>query len=180
MVANHFDTISYLRSGSAIQQKAYRALSGCRLLEQLCDYTPILAGTIPIDIAVAGSDLDILCCYTDAQTFIADIEDLFSQMPDFRIHDQSDDDPAAIVTGFRLGDFETEIFAHTIPVRQQYGYRHMQIEHALLNLYGESLRQQVITLKEQGIKTEPAFCIALGLSGNPYQTLLQFETGFTT
>ncbi len=174
-----FDNISYLKSGSVVQQRARQSLTRYRILDRLHGYDPILAGTIPIDIAVAGSDLDILCQYAEARTFITDITSLFGHMPDFRVHDQSTNDPEAIVASFIVDNFETEIFAHTTPVKRQYGYRHMLIEYKLLNLYGLPLRQQVISLKEQGIKTEAAFCIALGLSGDPYQALLQFETKFS-
>ncbi len=48
----------------------------------------------------------------------------------------------------------------------------MIIEHEILNRRGESFRQQIIDLKRQGYKTEPAFGIAFGLVENPYEELL--------
>lgn len=59
---------------------------------------------------------------------------------------------------------------------QQFAYRHLIIEYNLLNQYGEKFRQQIIELKRQGHKTEPAFGLALGLTGDPYMELLKFET----
>nr|WP_249665381.1 DUF4269 domain-containing protein [Mucilaginibacter sp. Bleaf8] len=60
-----------------------------------------------------------------------------------------------------------------MPSQQQSAYRHLLIEHYLLQLHGESLRKQVISLKNQGYKTEPAFAMALNLEGDPYLALLQ-------
>jgi len=54
-------------------------------------------------------------------------------------------------------------------------HTHLIIEHKLLIKNGEDFRQQIIKLKRQGHKTEPAFAIALDLSGDPYMELLKFE-----
>ena len=55
------------------------------------------------------------------------------------------------------------------------GYLHMVIEYKILLQKGESFRQQVIALKQSGLKTEPAFAQLLGLPGNPYTALLEFN-----
>lgn len=80
-----------------------------------------------------------------------------------------------MVASFQLDDFSIELFGQNIPTRQQPGYRHMLVEYRLLQDYGEDFRQQIIQLKQQGIKTEPAFAQVLGLPGNPYEALLLFE-----
>ncbi len=74
-----------------------------------------------------------------------------------------------------MNDFEIEIFGQSIPTKQQFAYRHLIVEHHLLNKHGEEFRQQIIELKRQGHKTEPAFALALGLTGDPYTELLNFE-----
>lgn len=51
----------------------------------------------------------------------------------------------------------------------------MIIEHKILIEKGEDFRLQVIQLKEQGYKTEPAFAHLLDLSGDPYDELLKFK-----
>ena len=53
----------------------------------------------------------------------------------------------------------------------------MLIEYRLLRERGEMFRQEIIALKKQGHKTEPAFAIALGLKGDPYRELLNFPVG---
>jgi Domain of unknown function (DUF4269) len=37
-----------------------------------------------------------------------------------------------------------------------------------------SIKEQVIVLKKNGMKTEPAFCKVLGLEGDPYDALVEF------
>jgi len=48
----------------------------------------------------------------------------------------------------------------------------MIIEYRILLEKGEDFRKQLIELKRQGLKTEPAFALLLGLESNPYTELL--------
>jgi hypothetical protein len=49
----------------------------------------------------------------------------------------------------------------------------MIAEYKILQEEGEEFKQKIIELKKQGIKTEPAFGILLGLE-NPYEDLLKY------
>jgi hypothetical protein len=51
--------------------------------------------------------------------------------------------------------------------------RHMIVEERLLRLGGPEVREQIRSLKAQGLKTEPAFAVVFQLPGDPYKTLLQ-------
>lgn len=66
-----------------------------------------------------------------------------------------------------------EIFAQSVPVRQQNAYRHMLVEWALLTHWGREGHKEIRRLKNKGMKTEPAFAYALGLKGDPYAELLK-------
>jgi hypothetical protein len=55
-----FTRIDYLKDGNERQKKAYEVLTKYRIFEKLKDYSPILAGTVPIEIDINGSDLDII------------------------------------------------------------------------------------------------------------------------
>ncbi len=52
----------------------------------------------------------------------------------------------------------------------------MLIEYKLLLEKGEEFRKEIISLKKQGYKTEPAFAKLLGVEGNAYEGLLKLES----
>jgi len=54
-----FTTIDYLKNGNERQKRAYEVLLKYKIFEKLSNYSPVLAGTFPIEIDVEGSDLDI-------------------------------------------------------------------------------------------------------------------------
>ena len=170
-----FDTIEYLNDGTPRQREAYRVLTEHAVLAKLEPFTPILVGTIPINIDIERSDLDIICYWTDRQVFYSALLESFHQEEDFSIRESSTPDRDVVVATFKIDDCELEIFGQNIPTRQQMGYRHMLIEHNLLIERGEDFRQQILALKRQGYKTEPAFGKLLGLGPDPYVELLAYE-----
>ncbi|GAB3796372.1 DUF4269 domain-containing protein [Spirosoma humi] len=171
----HFDTLDYLKTGNTRQKQAYSILTHHKIMDKLVRFTPILVGTIPIDIAIDSSDLDIICCWDDKQAFQATVLDSFNGHTGFRVHDYSEHNTDYVVANFMIDHVEIEIFGQNIPTRQQMAYRHMLIEHTLLTERGEFFRQQILDLKRQGYKTEPAFGKLLGFQTNPYEELLTYE-----
>ena len=171
-----FLTINYLKSGTARQQKAFEVLNENLILQKLSDFMPVLVGTIPINIDIDSSDLDIACYWKDKNHFIEIIKKNFSSAKDFQIYEKEISRNEAVVANFFADDFEIEIFGQNLPVEEQFGFRHMIIEAKILEEKGEDFRQEIIELKKSGIKTEPAFAQLLELKGNPYEALLKFKT----
>lgn len=172
-----FENPDYLLSGTPRQREAYDTLARHYIMSKLSAYTPVLAGTIPINVDVADSDLDVICSFGSAEEFGADVERLFGTMPGFDIRKTGEGDRQAVVASFRADDFEVEVFGQAIPVRQQNAYRHMVAEHRVLMREGEDFRRKVVALKRQGLKTEPAFASLLGLEGDPYEAMLDLYDG---
>lgn len=171
-----FLNINYLKSGTARQQKAFEVLNENLILQKLSDFTPVLVGTIPINIAIDSSDLDIACHWKNKNHFIEAVKKNFSGEKHFQIYEKKISGKEAVVANFFTDDFEIEIFGQNIPVQEQFGFRHMMIEAKILEQNGEDFRQKIIELKKSGIKTEPAFAQLLNLKGNPYEALLNFKT----
>lgn len=172
MGANNFDTIEYLQHGNPKQKEVYGVLVKSGIMEALHQYDPLLVGTIPINIDIEDSDIDIICYYDDSSEFSGNLIIMFQDLDDFEITESEDND--AIIAHFTIDNFKFEIFAQDIPTRQQSAYRHMMIEHAILSKHGEAFRQEIINLKNQGMETEPAFGVLLGLENDPYEELLNY------
>lgn len=170
-----FKNISYLKTGNARQQAAYEVLSINEILPLLKAYSPILVGTIPINIDIENSDLDIICYAPDPASFKDFVINTFGHHDDFKIWENDKLSTPAVVAGFMADGFKIELFGQNIPTTRQNAYRHMLIEHRLLTQKGASFRKKIIELKRQGLKTEPAFAQLLGLKGDPYKALLDLE-----
>ena len=93
----------------------------------------------------------------------------------FIIRDTFINNQETVIASFETAGFKIEIFGQNIPVREQNGYRHMITEYEILQSKGENFRREIIKLKQQGYKTEPAFGLLLGLKGDPYSALLDYK-----
>ncbi|ULL14497.1 DUF4269 domain-containing protein [Paenibacillus sp. H1-7] len=172
MDTNHsFVSIAYLQSGNEIQRRAYRAISELGILADLAPYHPVLCGTVPIGIDVEGSDLDIVMEAYDFEGMKAEWTALYGTYDSYAMKEKTIRDVAAVKANFQYAGFEFELFAQPLRVHQQHAYRHMIIEHHLLAA-NPHIKAEVIRLKKQGVKTEPAFAQILGLEGDPYEALL--------
>ncbi|WP_299780638.1 DUF4269 domain-containing protein [uncultured Formosa sp.] len=175
MIEN-FRNIEYLKSGNTRQRLAYSEIKKHKILEKLKKYNPILTGTIPIEIDVPESDLDIICECQNHSEFKAYLLKHFSDKKDFKVYSTKHDGMESTIAEFKTNHFLFEIFGQNIPTVKQNAYRHMIIENRVLNKKGSEFKQKVIELKSNGVKTEPAFARLLGLDGDPYAELLKLET----
>ena len=167
-----FKGISYLKYGNDKQIKSYNILTKINIFNILKDYMPILVGTIPLGIDIENSDLDIVCQVYDFEKFKQILFDNFNKYKNFRIVNKENN---IMICNFIVDDMEIEIYASSQKSHKANGYRHMIVEYKLLNLYGEDLKKEVIRLKKEGLKTEPAFAKILNLNGNPYEEKLLYE-----
>ncbi|WP_413512119.1 DUF4269 domain-containing protein [Myroides odoratus] len=127
-----FFSLAYLKTGTPKQQEVYQVVTSHRILEQLDGFTPVVIGTFPLDIAIETSDIDIACCCETVELFREVVQAHFKAYEDFTDSIVSIRGQQAYVANFTLASFPIEIFAQSIPVRQQYGYRHMCIEYDIL------------------------------------------------
>lgn len=172
-----FTNIEYLKSGNERQKRAYDVLKKYQVFEKLKDYSPVLAGTIPIEIDIESSDLDIICevdlaCEEDFLDEIA-MRRLMPGDTDVKVENIVVHGEKSIVLNFMLEEFPIEIFGQNKPSTEQNAYRHMVAEYRILQEKGEDFKHKIIELKKQGMKTEPAFGLLMELE-NPYEDLLKF------
>ncbi|SIT23767.1 protein of unknown function [Chryseobacterium ureilyticum] len=169
-----FTRIDYLKTGNERQKRAYEVLIKYRVFEKLKLYSPILAGTVPIEIDIAGSDLDLICEVNleFEEEFLDDL--MFSKFIPYDVEVEYPiiNGEKCITLNFILEEFPIEIFGQNKPTTQQNAYLHMIAEHKILQEKGEEFKHKIIELKKQGIKTEPAFGMLMNLE-NPYEDLLK-------
>jgi hypothetical protein len=170
-----FTNIEYLKKGNKRQRQAYIELTKLSIFEDLQAYSPLLTGTIPIGIDLPESDLDIICECSNHKEFAKTLTSLYSDKDKFEIKTNTWNNLFSTIATFRAGEFEIEVFGQDYPTKEQNAFRHMLIEHKILILKDDKFRKEIIRLKKEGLKTEPAFAKLLGLVGDPYAELLKFE-----
>jgi hypothetical protein len=167
-----FFAIEYLLYGSELQRKGYAAIKNTNVLDTLYEFDPVLAGTLPLDIFIKGSDLDILCYAIDLSTFEKILITNFSEYSDFTIYKTEVKEINSVIARFHVLEFDFEIFGQPVPTRNQLAFRHLLVEDEILQTHGEEFKSKIIALKLSGMKTEPAFAHVLNLKGDPHESLL--------
>jgi hypothetical protein len=167
--------LQYLRRGSETQKAALSCLRSLDIMQILLPYKPVLCGTIPLNIHIPGSDLDIICEVADFPGFEQHLIDYFADYPDFSLT-YSNSYSGRVLTATFTDVFPLEIFGQAVPVKQQHAFRHMIQESRVLSLADEAFRLKVVNLKKTGLSTEAAFTKLLQLTGDPYKAVLSLES----
>nr|WP_156284065.1 DUF4269 domain-containing protein [Paenibacillus sp. NEAU-GSW1] len=160
-----------MKSGNEIQRRAYKIINELNILNDFAKYQPTLCGTIPISIDIKGSDLDIIMEVHDFKLFKDEVKLRYENLDGFVLAEMTVRNVPTIISNFRFKGFDFEIFAQPVAVEKQNAYRHMIVEQHIL-MTNPHLKKDIVRLKEQGVKTEPAFAQVLGLVGDPYDELL--------
>ncbi|WP_336083036.1 DUF4269 domain-containing protein [Thalassospira sp. CH_XMU1448-2] len=170
---DHFRGLDGLEQASSRGLSAAGILRDYRILETLAEFDPVIAGTLPISIDTAQSDIDILCHASDLTAFEQFALRAFGAMSGFTCYERqaTRNVRPALVVRFTCDDLPVEIFATDCPATLQYGFVHMLVEARILHLMGDGFADDVRALKETGVKTEPAFAKLLEIDGDPYIAL---------
>ena len=150
------------------------ALDRVGVLTALASFDPRVAGTPPLGLDLPTSDLDILCHAPDPHVFTEAVWAAFSHHERFAIW-QWAGAARPVVCSFVAEGWVFELFGDVRPVSEQSGWRHFDVERRLLALGGDAFRAAVMTRRNGGQKTEPAFADVLNLRGDPYQALLDLQ-----
>jgi hypothetical protein len=162
-----------MKTGNIKQQEAYSAIMDLCVFDELHAYNPVLCGTLPIGIDIKGSDLDIIMEVQELDFFAEQLQTLYADKENFSLKRTTIRGKEVVKANFIFRNFEFELFGQAQPVHKQFAYLHMMIEYELLKRK-PGLKEKVIYLKNQGYKTEPAFCKLLNIGGDPYEGLILF------
>lgn len=164
----------HLRDGNPRQRSAALTLDALGLDTITGVQEWALAGTVPLDVDLPESDLDILICAPEPGVVRDALTARFAHKPDFAEWPHGKEAGAWCVS-FRSEVYLVEFFIHTTAIREQRAFRHLVVEYILLQRHGSVFQEEIRSLKASGLKTEPAFAEALGLDGDPYLALLDLR-----
>lgn len=156
----------------------WRSLNDLKILENYKDFHALVAGTYPLGIATTQSDIDIILSFAlpeELEKLEARIIADFSQMKDFKLKKELIKDQFTLVSSFYHQDHKFELFAQNRSSVQQDAYQHYLCEEKILKYAPTQFRNQVIALKQEGLKTEPAFAKLLNLTHDPYEAMLELQ-----
>jgi hypothetical protein len=151
-----FRNIAYLQQGNVRQREAYALLTDYAVMEKLKAFDPILVGSIPLNVGIETSDIDIICCWKSKNEFIDAVLRAFGTAENFSITDKNTDEGCIVRCQLSLHDFDIEIFGSSVPSDQQNAYKRMLAKYEIVERNGENFRQAVVNLKRKGFKTGEA------------------------
>jgi Domain of unknown function (DUF4269) len=151
------------------------ALHRVGVLSSLARFDPHVAGTPPLGLDLADSDIDVLCHAPDPMEFTRAIWTGFGNYPGFGAR-QWVSGERPVIANFKAEGWTFELFGSPQSAEEQIAWRHFRVEQRLLSIGGEALCTLVMAERRKGLKTEPAFFAVLNLSGNPYEALLNLGT----
>lgn len=168
--------ISYLAEGSPRQRRAFQALQEAAVFARLAanDGSVALVGSLPIDLALDDSDIDLVTSVEDLRLAAARDRELFGAYEGFQSSRCVGLGGQFQLTRFRESGEWFEIFTQATPIPRQNAVVHLLVEARLLGLAGSAFRERVMRAREAGLKTEPAFGACLGLE-DPLRELLELE-----
>jgi len=106
--ADYWLRTDYLAHGNSRQQTLWRVLQAEGVLETLAEYSPVIAGTIPLDVDTAESDVDVLCALPnttpqDHHRAATVLREAFAGKPQFALWHSHKQGLPCIVCRFLLG-----------------------------------------------------------------------------
>lgn len=152
----------------------FEAITKSQMLSSFRDHQPVIAGTFPLGIHHSESDVDVLLTSDDLKSLQKKLQGEYGKQEGFKSY--ISDDSSFMVANFSFQGVPFEVYANKTQSVRQRAFKHFHIEERLLKLGEDPFRDKIISLRNQGIKTEPAFATALGLKGDPYLALLDIHS----
>jgi predicted metalloenzyme YecM len=151
------------------------ALKSLRLGELFLENYPLVVGTLPLGISVAGSDIDVVMESSDFEHTHGELKKAYGKFDEFELFSSRNDQGGYLCCRFKVHNTQVEFFVQDKHPTLQRGYNHYNIEEQLLKVGSEEFRLKLVEQRKQGIKTEQSYCNVLGISGDPFINLLSWS-----
>jgi hypothetical protein len=149
--------VESLARGNERQKLAYETLKQLDLFSRLERFAPLLVGAIPLGVELETSSLEIVCSAENLEEFGHFITASLSVLADFYIEHKLVRDRPAVLVSFKADTFAIRILAQEISSFTQNSVVQMLLEARLLAFAPKEVREEIRTLKRQGLSTEDAF-----------------------
>ena len=156
-------------------KQIFNALSDSKILESFKKYTPFVAGTFPLGVQVKNSDLDILMFSQNLDQLSSELKVSYGHLSDYKVERGPVDGMDSLIVNFIFDSVPFQVFAQNRPVVFQKAFVHFQIEERLLKMGGDKFQRAVKKLRQEGLKTEPAFAQLLGIKKDPYNEMFVLQ-----
>lgn len=175
-----FKSWQYILEESDVQRSVKQVLEDSGIFSVISGYSPVICGSYPLDIALPGSDVDISCYAPNLESYIYFALEHFKEKENFYLKIKEIRNEPSVIVRFTHHGQLIELFTQKVPVEQQHGFLHLVTEWHILRELGKKFREQLMALRESGLKTEPAFAHLLRLKGDPYLALIDYglEKGY--
>lgn len=158
-----------------LKTNVWQAINESKVLKHLKKYKPLIAGTFPLGVDIATSDVDILIESKNLTELEVSLKQNFGNYEGFELSHHETDSLPTLICHFSINGIAFEIFAQNRPAVKQTAYRHFLIEERLLKFGGDAFYQKILQARAYGLKTELAFGEVLGLESDPYLSLLNLQ-----
>jgi hypothetical protein len=126
------------------------AVDSSAVLELLRPFDPRIVGTLPLGVAVPGSDIDIVCHAPDPNAFADTIWARYRAAEQFALYRWTSA-TRPVIARFVWDGWPFELFGDQCPVEQQRGWIHFEVERRLLALDDGRLRRAVGAQRANGL-----------------------------
>lgn len=88
----------------------------CLICSQLASFDAVQVGSFPITVNVAGSDVDIICTYSNQALLVKQLEKLYAGLNRFCLNRKVIREEYSIACRFILEGIPVEVFGQLTPV----------------------------------------------------------------
>ena len=147
------------------------------VLQHFKSYTPLVVGTYPLNLETLQSDIDIILSSIHLNELEKSLIDFCSKFLDFKFSKTLIQNEITLLINFTFQNKAFELFTQSNLSIDQHAFRHFFIEERLLKIGGAGFKEKIMSFRNSGHKTEPSFCLALGLSSDDsYNYLLELQS----
>lgn len=165
-----------LARGSELQQRAHAALGALSLFERLKVHSPVLVGSLPLDVEPsAAARIEVACSSQNLEAFAGELASELGAQSGFVVEHLLVDASPTVRARFSAHDFDFEISAQPKSVFTQTSVVCVLVSARLLTFAPPEARDEIRSRRASGSTVNEAFAQCFELTGDPTEELLKIS-----